>query len=152
MAEARKYRFVIAFLLLVHISCSTKKGNVISHVSVDTMTGIKSVVETEEIGTGGGISGTGPAVSNMSIKRFDSSGKLIYKSYKTTNCDGCLCDISKWIVTAYNPDGSYNSLELDGSFVVIKNYNSSGELLSKNRVERSEFNEPDWIVGEEMIF
>jgi hypothetical protein len=145
-------RFLLSICLLLFASCAEKQTKISTQNFVDSLSGIRTVVKIESSGTGAGITGQGPSLIKKHFNKYDSTEKLIYESYTKTECSGCICSKAEWYVTAYNPNGSYQKLQLQGDIIVIQVFNAANELVSKSQSKYREFKEPNWIDQTEEFF
>ena len=148
MAKGLKYIFFFILVFISAFSCSHKQENTV--VSIDGITGIKKEVQIENIGSGGGFSGTAPRLTKRVITKYNAKDEIIYSSHKNIERNGCLISTVKWDVISYGTNGIYKFFLTNGITVTTQTLDINNKLLSQTKTRLSQFEKPVWFDNEEM--
>ena len=143
-------KYFILFYIVVVAVCGYFYGNQTKTTTIDPFTRIKKKVQIENFGSGGGFTATAPALTKVTLTKYDSTGKLIYLSHKDISRNGCFYSTSRWEVLSFNASGIINSFVLSDTFYIIKNFNKNEHLISETKIKFRDFIGPDWFDKEEM--
>ena len=118
--------------------------------SFDKKTSIKKEVRLQTSGTGGGFSGSAPALTIRTITKYSASGKIIYKSHHIRKFEGCILSIPEWNVTAFDTSGASKTLTLSNNkdILIVCEFDKSGSRIAENKIPIIEFERnriPKWL-------
>ncbi len=137
-----KSNALLLFILLNSCSNGSKEVRILRDDVRKTITEI----ETRKFGTGGGITGTGPGLVKMSLRKYDSLNNLFYESYKETSFIGCSGSTEKWKVTAKISFENINVLELTKEGTVNLTFkNRNGRIDSMTTISYADLHNVEWL-------